>query len=241
MTAQPPYVPYEADYTVDINLKRGIMAKPITQRVADSFDGDDTAARDYADKAYACWGDLSTALRRNAVLALLVAAAFELLVYSKTPSTITFASFSLANSSTVQIALPSVFAFLVYEGFRLSMRWIDVQRMYYSLIKMAEPKAYENGLGVLIRPVLPGFWAIGVSSPQGDELSQRSGRFISIMSSVIGVIILFLFPLVFEGQAFYKLFQKFGYHNPFLWVNAGITVVLIFCTYIYFFMWGIEP
>lgn len=33
-------------------------------------------------------------------------------------------------------------------------------------------------------------------------------------------------PIAFECQAYYRLFQKFGYHDIFLWINAVVTALL---------------
>jgi hypothetical protein len=208
-----------------------IMAKPIKQRIADSFD-DDAAAKDYSDKVYAAWSDLSSALRRNAVLIFLLVAAFELLIYQKTSSIITFASFSLANSSFVQIALPTVIAFLVYEGWRLGKRWADLGEAYYALIKRIAPKASENDLDLLIRPMPPTFWAFGMADLP-SEVTQRSEIFMANLTLVFTITFAILFPLAFEGQAYYLLFQKFGYHDAFLWINVSLTVALLVCTIIY--------
>jgi hypothetical protein len=215
------------------------MAKSVTKRVLDSFGtGDDAAAQDYDGKVYERWNDLAATLRRNAVIMLLVAALFELLIYQAKPNSITFGSFTVANSPVVQISLPIIFAFLVYEGCHLTTRMVDVEAIYFALVEKASPKADENDLAFLIRPVLPGFWAVGSSASSG--VAQRSENFHEGLRTVIGIIVVFVFPLAFEGQAYYKLFQRFGYHDIFLWVSVGLSISLLICTIIYYLIYGNE-
>jgi hypothetical protein len=215
------------------------MAKSIRQRVSDSFDENEIAAvKEYSDKVYSTWVDTTSTLRRNAVFIFLVAAVFELLVYQKTSSTITFGAISVANSSIVQIALPAVLAFLVYDEIRLTTRWFDLEAAYYALIKKAMPKVDENDLDMLIKPVLPAFWAFG--QPGSPKIVQRSEKFNHSLTVGIGIIVIFIFPLAFEGQAYYKLFEKFGYHNTFLLINVSLTVILLACTAIYYMIYDGE-
>lgn len=79
-------------------------------------------AKEYSDKVYAAWKDISVSLSRSALLIFLLIAVFELLVYQTTSTVISIGTLTFVNSSTVQIVLPAVIAFFIYDGYRLSAR-----------------------------------------------------------------------------------------------------------------------
>lgn len=217
--------------------KRG---KPISQRISDSFtdNGAITAAQAYADKVYTSWGDVTGSLRRSVVLIFLLAAAFEILVYQRPSSAITFGSFTFADAPLVQMVLPTVIAFLAYDGSRLTGRWVDLQITYSNLTRKLSPRLYQNDLHVLVEPPLPAFWPVGTVI--SENIRQRSEEFVERTATIVGVTTVIIFPIAFEGQAYYRLVQKFGYQNIFLWVNLGITLILLACTVIYLYLYTHE-
>jgi TRAP-type C4-dicarboxylate transport system permease large subunit len=133
------------------------MDKSVRNRVLDSFQDDKGAdeAREYSDKVYAAWKDISTSLSRSALLIFLLIAVFELLVYQTTTTVISIGTLTFANSSTVQIVLPAVVAFFIYDGYRLSARWLRLERAYATLTEIYSRKQRANALDLLIEPNLP--------------------------------------------------------------------------------------
>jgi hypothetical protein len=56
------------------------------------------------------------------------------------------------------------------------------------------------------------------------------------VTSNFSVIVIAIVPIAFECQAYYRLTQKFGYHDILLWVSLVITTLLLICTYTYLFL-----
>jgi hypothetical protein len=54
----------------------------------------------------------------------------------------------------VQIAIPTIVAFLFYEGLRLTARWNDLGGAYLALTKMFALRQWNNDLDILIQPHL---------------------------------------------------------------------------------------
>ena len=215
------------------------MEKGIRQRILDSFDDtseSEAIAKDYSEKVYTAWTDLTGSLRRNVALVFVLAGIFELLAYQSAPSAVTFGSFSFANVPIVQIVLPTIIAFIFYDGYHLTVRWLDLEGAYSVLTNKLVPKMFANDLDHLIRPALPLFWAVG--SDVKSEIALSSEKFTARMTLSVGLISVWIFPVAFEGQAFYRLVTKFGYQNIFLWINAGITTILLVSFYSYAYMYG---
>jgi hypothetical protein len=138
------------------------MAKSIEQRIYDSFHGDDSVARakEYSGSVYAVWKDIASSLSRISLPIFLLMAVFELLIYQHGATSVSIGGLTLVNSPVVQAVLPAIIAFLIYESFRLSIRWLDLRQAYVALAKIWAPELDENGLDLLIRPDLPSFWSI---------------------------------------------------------------------------------
>jgi len=209
------------------------MAKSVGQRVLDSFQGAgaEIQAKEYSQNVYAAWKDISASLSRSALLIFLLMAVFELLVNQHTSTAISIGSFMLVNAPIVQIALPTIVAFVIYDSFRLSVRWLRLGRAYIELTKIYAPVQRDNGLDFLIEPNLPSLWGIGAIGFGGTE--RTADRFMSTVNAVVRYAMMLAVPVAFESQAYYRLIQKFGYDNIFLWVNAGITILLGVCTVVY--------
>jgi hypothetical protein len=210
------------------------MTKFIEERVSDSFRGDQSAsqAKEYSESAYATWKDISASLSRSALLIFLLMAIFELLAYQHSLAIISIGSFAIANAPIVQIALPAVIAFIIYDGYRLSVRWLELQRVYITLMKIYAPKQFENRLYLPITPSLPSLWGIGQSFA-GDDIASPADKFIEKISVAIMYITMSAVPIVFECQAYYRLIQEFGYRNILLWISLTITVILFISTFIF--------
>ncbi len=217
------------------------MAKTIGDRISDSFVGDNSVpeAKDYADKVYAAWKDVSASLSRNAVLIFVLIAVFELLAYQKESTVFTVGSFTFTNTPIILVALPAIVAIIMLDGWRLTTRWVDLQYAFQELVKRCAPKLSENDLDILIRPALPAYWSIGIA---GSERSgQPSEKFIRSVSGILAVTMTIVTPLAFEAQAYYRLFGKFGYQNILLWFSVSITTILMTCAFVYAWKWGQEP
>ena len=216
------------------------MGKSIDSRIADSFVGDESApeAKEYADKVYAAWKDVSSSLSRNAALVFILIAVFELLAYQKESAALTVGTFTFTNVPVVQILLPAIVALVVYDGYRLTARWVDLQYAYQDLVEKYAPKLSENELDILIRPSLPAFWGFGISSSY--KSGQFAEKFINVTNGIVVLTAAFALPLGFAAQAYYQLFGKFGYQNILLWFSMAITTILTAFWLIYIIMWAVE-
>lgn len=217
-----------------------VMGKTIDSRIADSFVGDESAseAKEYADKVYAAWKDVSSSLSRNAALVFILIAVFELLAYQKESIALTVGIFTFTNVPVVQIVLPVIVALVVYDGYRLTARWVDLQYAYQDLVEKYAPKLSENELDILIRPSLPAFWGIGISSSY--KSGQFAEKFINVTNGIVALAAAFALPLGFAAQAYYQLFGKFGYQNILLWLSVAITTMLTAFSLIYIATWAVE-
>jgi hypothetical protein len=203
------------------------MGKSVRQRILDSFQGDESAvqAKEFGERVYAAWKDISVSLSRSALLVFLLIAAFELLVYQRMPGTISVGTFTLENVPTVQIVLPAVVAFVIYDGFRLSVRWLRLGRAYRALMSIYAPQQLDNGLEFLIFPNLPSLWGLGGSTGFRIVVTTAD-KFMNQVNAIVSYTAMFVVPVIFECQAYYRLVQKFGYQNVLVWISAGITAVL---------------
>ncbi len=205
------------------------MDKSIEKRVSDSFrigpvDQVREDAREYGRSVYALWKDTSVSLGRIALLIFLLMAVFEVLVYQHASASISIGGITLANTPIVQIALPTIVAYVIYDGSRLTIRWSRLELISMQLMKIYAPEQQQNGLDRLIEPNLPSLWGIGAlnSLRTGDIADSFMRRVHYILLPIIMIAV----PVAFECQAYYRLFLKFGYHNIFLWINAVITTLL---------------
>ena len=118
-------------------------------------------------------------------------------------------------------------------------RLVDLQNAYTIITELYAPKVSENQLNVLIRPTLPAFWNPEESLSTANEL--YSDRLMSLATNIFSFIAVYIFPFAVEAQAFYHLFDKYGFHNIALWVNAAITTALLASCAIYNVIGSHEP
>jgi hypothetical protein len=131
----------------------------------------------------------------------------------------------LVNVPIIQIALPTVVAFLVYDGSRLTARFLRLELIYMELIQIYAPKLHRNGLELLLEPNMPSLWGVGALSFQ--QTGNFSDSFMRKVNQTVSYILMYPVPVAFACQAYYRLIQKFGYHNIFLWINLVLTVLFI--------------
>lgn len=209
------------------------IGKSIQNRIVDAFEGDgsEAQAKEYSDKVYATWKDISATLSRDVLFIFLLMAVFELLAYQRSSASISIGSFTLVNAPIVQIALPAIVAFVIYDGIRLTVRWLDLEVAYIELMGIWASAQSDNDLDLFIKPYLPSLWNVGLSP--SANIMLRSERFIQVVNTLVSGFLIFVLPVAFESQAYYRLLQKFGYHDIFLWGSASITLLLMLFSTIY--------
>ena len=215
------------------------MDRSVDQRIHDSFyddqwkvqPKDEAEVREYSKSVYEIWKSISGSLSRTVLLIFLLMALFELFVYQRTPTAISIGTFTLVNVPIIQIALPTVVAFLLYDGSRLTGRWLRLELIYTELVKIYAPKLRQNGLHFLLEPNLPSFWGVGALSY--ERTGNLSDSFIHQVNRIVSYTMILVVPVAFECQAYYRLIQKFGYHNIFLWINLVTTILFGICTALY--------
>ena len=209
------------------------MSKSIPERILDSFQGDESRlqAEEYSAKVYQAWKEISASLGRSALLVFLLIAIFELLVYQPTAAAISVGAFTLSNAPTVQISLPTIVAFVLYDGYRMSVRWLYLQSAYMTLTRMLTPAQAGNSIDLLIRPNLPSLWGIGASPD--PAIAMISEKFIFSVNRIMMYFMMALVPVTFEVQAYYHLFLKFNDGNALVWIGLIITALLNISTALY--------
>jgi hypothetical protein len=212
------------------------MAKTIDQRIRDSFQGDDSAAqaKEYGQRVYETWKDISDSLSRSAIAFFLLMALFEVLAYQRQSVTVSIGSFNLVDAPIVLVFLPAIVAFVLYDGMGLSERWLDLESAYMELVKIYSRKQWDNDLDLLVKPHLSSLWSLG--SRPASETARPGDVFMSGVRINFAIVVIILVPVAFECQAYYRLIQKFGYDVALLWVSVLLTTLLLICTYIYLFL-----
>lgn len=208
------------------------------QRINEAFK--DAATEDvekYQALLFDSWQNISKSLNKIVVLIFVLAAASELLIYQPA-SKLAIGSFTFTNTSSVQILIPAIVTYIVYDGYLLTMRWVDHKNAYIAITKEFTPKIYENDLDLLIRPPLPALWNIGSTSQA--TIALTSEKFAAGTTRFFGIIAIFIFPLTFEIQIYDHLFTKYGIHDLLLWVSVSITAALMVSAFINLVLWSLE-
>jgi hypothetical protein len=116
----------------------------------------------------------------------------------------------------------------VHDVLLLTQRLGDMEYAYDAISAKFASRIHVNALDSLIKPSLPTFWT--PSNPLPSDISRRVDRLREITGGFFSLITFVLLPIAFEAQAFYHLYQKFGYHDPLLWISAVITSALLSCS-----------
>jgi hypothetical protein len=190
--------------------------------------------KSYTEQLYNAWKDGCAAVNRNAVATLAVMAIFELLAYQNNKQIFTIGSFTLTNTSIVQISLPVIVAFLTFNLYILSSRISEMENVYTSIMEQFASRVHANGLDLFVAPSLHSFWTPQNIVPR--ELATSYDKFREPITGALTLVTLILLPVAFEIQAFYHLFEKFGFQDPLLWISAGITGLLASCSIAFLFM-----
>ena len=110
----------------------------------------------------------------------------------------------------------------------------------YSAYRNMVATQRTNGLDILIRPNLPALWGIGSESSKSGRISDR---FIFKVNSTVMYAAMLVIPVAFECQAYYRLSQKFGYRDIFLWISLVIAAIFGICSAVYVLLeqYGADP
>lgn len=94
----------------------------------------------------------------------------------------------------------------------------------------------DNDLDIFIRPYLPSLWNVGTSTSRG--IADKADNFIYPVNIMVSGFMIFILPIAFECQAYYRLIHKFGSHDFFLWASAAITLLFLCCIAIYAWLYN---
>lgn len=215
------------------------MVNSVRRRVSEVFkDSPASDGKDYAVLLLSAWKDLAGLLAKQVTLLLLVMAIFELLAYQKPSSEITVGALTVSNSAALLMALPPVVAYLAYDIFCLLGRVNDIAEAYNTVFQVLWPRQAEEDLQRLVIPVVSG--VLRTSSFTSFRSQLRSERFLSWLNLTIGAGATQLFPIVFQVQAYYILFGRFGFANAFLWITALVSFGFTVSVFVYMRLAGAD-
>ena len=185
-------------------------------------DADVVDMRRYADLVLSSWQRYSDAITRTVLLGFFLGGVFELLVSSSAITSLTVGPVSLSNTAFLQILIPALIAYQIYDVHCLTQKWNACARIYSLAIKRSQPKLYEAGR---VDPVLPrtrGPWGPRPAAylMPGDELEYRAGRAVWIVAFI-------LLPPAFEAQAYYALIHKFGFADILVWISMIASIIFL--------------
>jgi hypothetical protein len=212
--------------------------KTIETRVNDSFgDSERGEADQYLTLVMSSWKDISQSINKSAGLSLGFMALFELLISQKELNELEIGSFSFDNTSILQIAIPVVVAYLMFNLGYLGQRWIDHQALNNGLTRRFYPRMAQNNLAHLVRPQLSTFATFGRNIPLREN-SRPGDTFSAWVITVFSALTAVFLPIAFEIQAYVHLFHVHGNSDPVLWVSLIISTTLMCCNLILFYMSG---
>jgi hypothetical protein len=204
------------------------MPKAIVERVRDSFSGDDRESiAKYVDWARSTLTTYYQNSRRMATLLIIVAAIFELIVYSPNQSVIV-ASFIVVRGSVVLYFLPVLVAYILYQNCTDSNKSRQLGVIYKEIFKLWSEKAEKNDLDVPLLGPSPLYW--NVSLGKGRAENTYPSNKVEIVGSRALTVAIFLGIIYFEGQAYYLLFAT-TYPRIMLWIiSLGLTLFFLVIT-----------
>jgi hypothetical protein len=216
------------------------MTLPVERMVAEAFsDEESDHAEKFTDLTLSSWNKVSDAIGRTAVLILILAAVFEILVASKAPGDFAIGSFTFGNAPLVQQFLPALVSYLVYDMYVLTSQYGIQGRVYFTTMQRFHPKLYESGLPFRVLPPVRGPWSTGILSFSPKPPERLIERFDNGARMWLGIVVGMAFPIAFIAQAYYALFQKYGFTAGAIWVSmlasllftAGWILRVYFNTY----------
>jgi hypothetical protein len=192
------------------------MARSIQQRVDNSFDNEDREnVAQYLDWLRNSMSECASSLRRTVLIALLLIAAFELIVESPN-ARIAIGDFEIYKGSIILLFLPLAVACLYIQMTSDSNRLSAMGKAFGYAFEKWSRNGSDNDLQFFIRPAMPIYWAIGEGSERADN--RRPGYRIASVASLSLITFITLGAIAFEVQAYILLYQQqHNSHWP-LWV-----------------------
>lgn len=207
--------------------------KSLKERSKDAFGDDDRSEADaYLAVVLSSWKDVAQAMNRSAVILLGLMALFELLIAQKSLDKLEIGTFTFTNISILQIAIPAIVAFSLFNLLYLVQRWIDHETVYYSVTRRFHRGIARNNLAFLIRPQVSALLQVGANVPV-PENRRRTDSFSFRVISIFSVLLAGTIPIAFEIQAYFHLFSVYGTSDAVLWVSLILSASLLGCSFIY--------
>jgi hypothetical protein len=198
------------------------MKKSPTDRVKDSFSGDDRESiAKYVDWIRSAILDYSQALRRSATILVIAVVIFELAAYSKN-QTITIGSFTITRNSVILVFLPAFVAYFFFQIVADQNRLNQLLDMYFEAASLWTPKGKENDIATPLLGSAPLYWNAF------SGFYYKNNTYLSDKIEAAGSVVLMIFVLsggvALEAQAYYVLFIL-KYPQIVLWAaSLGVTV-----------------
>jgi hypothetical protein len=208
------------------------MPRSIGDRVEDAFSGGERSdISAYSKDVLSAIKDLVTSLNKAAVLIFATMAFFELLSYQPAGKQ-TVLGITVEDTFIVQVALPPLVSFLVYDAWTQTVRYVTLQRTMIDLTARLLPlRMRSNDLDFLVMPSLPAMWAIGDSGSKMNALyTDKVAYAIRLFSALTLAVLL---PVAFSIQAYTHLFHRYHVGNGWTWVSLTLTVLVTACTAIF--------
>ena len=208
------------------------MPRSIGDRIEDAFSsGESSDINAYSKDVLSAIKDLVTSLNKAAVLIFATMAFFELLSYQPTGEQAVL-GITVADTFIVQVVLPPLVSFFVYDAWTQTVRYVTLQRAMLELTARRSPlRMRSNDLDFLVMPSLPAMWAIGDSGSNRNALYTDKVTYnIRLFSAIILAALL---PLAFSIQAYTHLFRRYHVGNGWTWVSLTVTVLVTACTAIF--------
>jgi hypothetical protein len=203
------------------------VAKSIEDRVKDSFSPDDKeSAKYYLDVLTNTLKDYADGIRRSAALMLGFMAVFELVLKGIIKQT-TIGPFVLSGSTFIAAFMPTAVAYFFYDALNSGLSYERIQKAYTSVFAIWNSAAVDNDLNMLSKPRTPPYFAAG--DPGHPGISAWADLVYKIQDDFGWVVV--VGPILFEGYAFYQLFELSHLSSILVWVNAAVSTILLAVSY----------
>lgn len=178
-------------------------------------------AREFLAEVRTNWRVADSALMRNVLLMLVMAAVFELINRNEVGG-FSFAGVEVRNLSVVQIVIPVIVGFLYMETWELVALFQYYERIHFRVQSWMFPHLRRTSLARVLVPMPFGgkapYWRLGNRS----VTSRVAG-----VADLIRVIVLMLTPAVFLAYAFVQTFSHATMPVVFWLVSIIIVVVTV--------------
>lgn len=198
-------------------------------------DTDEEKLSKYLDRLYAAISDYTQSIRRDSLLVLLLATAFEL-VNSSPGEQFSVASFSFHKGSVVLQFVPAVVAYLFLQIVTDSIRLADMGIAFRRLFGRWLGGGEHPETGSFIMPATPLYWTIKQSLPSRGAIQyRRYARGYWTSSWFTGVLVAGI--LAFEADAYYTLYSGQFSHDILWLISLCFALVCFVMSAINFIDW----